>query len=94
MKETDKDMNVPFTAYEYTMARFERTIKRLIIVLAIAVVALFASNAIWLYEWCQYDYSNVTVDSSDGGNANYLEAGMNGVINNGEGSSEEAGQEE
>lgn len=77
-----EDKNVPYVVFEYTMARFERTIKRLIIVIAITVIALFASNALWLYEWCQYDYEDVTVDSQDGGNANYI--GASGVINNGE----------
>lgn len=89
-KET-KD--IPFIAYEYTMARFERTIKRLIIALILAIIMLFASNAMWLYEWCQYDYADVTVDSEDKGNANYLEAGLNGVINNGTSESQEEGQE-
>ena len=88
-----EDKNVPYIVYEGTIARFERTVRRLIIVLIIAVILLFASNALWLYEWCQYDYSNVTVDSEDGGNANYLEAGMNGVINNAESGSKEKGQE-
>ena len=90
-KET-KD--IPFIAYEYTMARFERTIKRLIIALILAIIMLFASNAMWLYEWCQYDYSDVTIDSQDGGNANYLQAGANGAINNGTSESQEEGQKE
>ena len=56
--------------------------------LAIAVVLLFATNAAWLYVWNQYDYESevVTVDSEDGGNANYI--GNNGDINNGESGSE------
>lgn len=72
--ETEKnDMpNIPFIAYEYTMARFERTIKRLIAVIILLVIGLVATNALWIYEWNQYDYSDVTVDSQDGGNANYI----------------------
>lgn len=73
---------IPYFVYEHTMARFERTIKRLIIVIAISILLLFASNALWIYEWMQYDYTDVTVDSQDGGNANYI--GVSGVINNGE----------
>ena len=80
--------SVPFIVYEGTIARFERTIKRLLILVAVTVLLLFASNAIWIYEWNQYDYSDVVVDSEDGGNANYLEAGMNGAINNGESGSQ------
>jgi len=79
------DNRVPFIVYEGTIARFERTVRRLIIVLAVTILLLFASNALWIYEWNQYDYSDVTVDSQDGGNANYMGAGASGVINNGEG---------
>lgn len=80
-----EDNKVPYIVYEGTVARFERTVRRLIIVLAVTILLLFASNAIWIYEWNQYDYSDVTLDSQDGGNANYMGAGASGVINNGEG---------
>lgn len=83
-KLTD-DNRVPFIVYEGTIARFERTIRRLIILVGITILLLFASNAIWIYEWNQYDYEDVTVDSQDGGNANYI--GASGVINNGESTS-------
>lgn len=82
-----EENNVPYIVYEGTIARFERTIRRLIIVLAATILLLFASNALWIYEWNQYDYEDVTVDSQDGGNANYI--GASGVINNGEGNSKE-----
>lgn len=77
-----EDNKVPYIVYEGTIARFERTIRRLIIVLAVTILLLFASNALWIYEWNQYDYEDVTVDSQDRGNANYI--GASGVINNGE----------
>lgn len=70
------------------MARNERTIKRLIISLIIAVVLIFASNALWLYAWMQCDYTDtestetVDVDGSGDGIANYI--GNDGDINNGE----------
>ena len=76
--------SVPFIVYEGTVARFERTIKRLIILVGITILLLFASNAIWIYEWNQYDYADVTMENLDGGNANYVGAGASGVINNGE----------
>lgn len=91
MNETKE---IPYIVYEGTMARMERTVKRLIWVVVLLVVLLFASNAIWLYEWNQYEYTEVVVDSKDGGNANYLAAGADGVINNGEGSSQKASEEE
>lgn len=84
-----EDNKVPYIVYEGTIARFERTVRRLIIVLAVTILLLFASNALWIYEWNQYDYSDVTVDSQDGGNANYMGAGASGVINNGEGESKD-----
>ena len=79
---------IPFIAHEYSMSRMERTIKRLWIVVILLIVTFVATNALWIYEWNQYDYSDVVVDSQDGGNANYIEAGANGVINNGESSSQ------
>lgn len=80
---------VPYIVYEGTMARFERTIKRLIIVIGIAITLIFASNMAWLYAWNLYDYksSSVVVDSESKGNANYI--GASGIINNGEGGSKE-----
>lgn len=79
------EKSVPYIVFEGTVARHERTIKRLIITIVIAILALFASNAFWLYEWSQYDYmsysEDVEVKSEDGGNANYL--GYKGNIYNG-----------
>lgn len=82
-RDSSDDNRVPFIVYEGTVARFERTIKRLIILIGITILLLFASNAIWLYEWNLYDYADVTMDNTDGGNANFIGAGASGVINNG-----------
>ena len=71
------------------MARSERTIKRLIIALAFAVMLIFTCNALWLLAWTSYDYStedystDVTVDGENG-NANYIGDGNNGDISYGE----------
>lgn len=73
--------------FEGIQARNERTIKRLIVLVIITIALLFASNAIWLYCWMQYDYTATTEQSSvdlstdGGGDANYI--GNNGDINNG-----------
>lgn len=79
------DKNIPYIAFESMMARNERHIKRLVIALIIAICLMFASNALWLYCWMQYDYADttetVTVDSDGDGNANYIKDG--GTINNG-----------
>lgn len=79
-----KGQSVPFVVHESAMARNERTVKRLVIALIAAIALIFASNAIWLYAWMQYDYSNegsvVDVDANDGV-ANYI--GNDGDIVNG-----------
>lgn len=80
-----ENKDVPYIVYEGTVARFERTIRRLIILVGIVILLLFASNALWLYEWNQYDYGTVDIQNQDGGNANYI--GANGYINNAEDSS-------
>ena len=53
MEETN--ITVPYIVYESAQARHERTLKRLIIIIIIAISMLFASNAIWIYMWSQYD---------------------------------------
>ena len=75
--------------HQYDMARLERVIRRLWLIILILLILFAGTNALWIYEWNQYDYSEITVDSNDGGNANYLQAGSNGVINNGESNGKE-----
>lgn len=82
---------------EIHSAVLERTIKRLFILLIIAIIAIFASNACWLYAWCQYDYESseivVEQDAQDGGDTNYI--GNDGDIVNGEtANSQESPQED
>lgn len=83
-KEVKTPEAIPYMAHEFAMVRMERQVKRGWIALIVAVCLLFASNAAWLYAWCQYDYSGeeiVTVDGKDG-IANYI--GNDGDIVNGE----------
>ena len=84
------ERTIPSVDHQYDMARLERIIKRLWITIIVLLILFAGTNALWIYEWNQYDYSSIVVDSDDGGNANYLQAGSNGVINNGEGSSKDA----
>lgn len=76
---------IPYAVHEISEAKNERILKKLITALIIAIALIFASNAIWLYAWCQYDYTSeetIVEQSADGGgNANYI--GANGDINNG-----------
>jgi biotin transporter BioY len=86
MQENEQIVSVPYIVYESAQSRSERTIKRLIIALILAVLLIFASNAIWLYCWMQYDYADTGTESTvdvdaDNGVANYI--GNDGDIVNG-----------
>lgn len=84
---SDTKETVPYIIHESILARMERNSKRLLMALIMAILLLFASNAMWLYAWTQYDYSSdstttktVDVNAKDG-IANYI--GNNGDISNG-----------
>ena len=81
-KKDGEVASVPYLYYESSMARNERTVRRLIVALIVAVSMIFASNFAWLYYWNQYDYESeesVTVDAKDG-IANYI-GGMGDIVN-------------
>ena len=77
----DNALAVPYIVHESAEARHERRERRLLCALLIAVIFLFASNALWLYAWTLYDYGYedyaVSVDA-DEGNANFI--GQDGDI--------------
>lgn len=58
--EKMNNLHVPYIVYEGAMVRMERTIRRLFILLIVLVAIVFATNAIWLYWWNQYDYVTET----------------------------------
>lgn len=69
---------IPYIAYEGTMARFERTIKRLTICLIVVMILLVVSNLAWLYYLSLYDYACETVTTSqDGQGINIIGGGNN-----------------
>lgn len=75
---------IPYVVYESAEAKSERIIKKLITALVMAVILLFASNALWLYEWSQYDYtSEDTIYTQDGEGVNNINTGTQGDITNG-----------
>jgi hypothetical protein len=80
-----EDKSVPYIVYESEAARHERTVKRLLTALLITILLMVGTNMAWLWVWNQYDFSSesYTIENEDG-NANYLESGTDGVINNGE----------
>lgn len=86
--EDKKDgvLMIPYVVYEAAQSRAERIGRRLIAVLALALVLLVATNLMWLCAWSSYDYvsedSGVHVDGGTEGIANYI--GAKGDIINGE----------
>lgn len=83
MDSNNKD--VPYIVYESEAARHERTVKRLLMALLITILLMVGTNMAWLYVFSQYDISSeeYIVEGQDQANANYLESGVDGVINNG-----------
>lgn len=64
--------DVPYIVYEGTMARMERTIERLWILIILLIVLFVGSNAAWVYYESQFEETTTTVTQeleSDGGNA-------------------------
>lgn len=75
--------NVPYIVHETAMARNERNVKRMVMALVAAIALLFASNALWLWAWMQYDYESYEAITDNGGDANII--GNDGDIYNGYG---------
>lgn len=78
------DKDIPYIAFESVCARFERTIKRLWILVIILAVLLVGTNGAWLWYESQWEYIETTesyeADATDGGVAI---ANGDGVVNNG-----------
>ena len=87
------DNNIPYIVYESAEAKNERTIKRLIIALVISIILMFATNIIWIIEFCSFDYSSeeTTIEANDG-TANYI--GQDGDITYGTDNGTEEKQKE
>lgn len=73
--------SVPYLVHEQAMVRNERSMKRMVVALIVAIALMFASNACWLWAWCQYDYESYEITADGDSNANYI--GQDGVIYNG-----------
>ena len=75
--------SIPYVVYESAQTKNERTVKRLVVALIIAISFIFISNAIWLWAWMQYDYVGVedTITySQDGSRFNNINTGAQGDI--------------
>jgi len=77
-----EEKSIPYIAHEAEVARMERTIKRLVEIIIICVCLIFASNAMWLYYWNQYDYvGDETTVTQDGLGVNII--GAHNEVNDG-----------
>lgn len=78
------DKDISFVAFESVCTRFERTIKRLWILVIILTVLLVGTNCAWLWYENQFQSIEATetyeADATDGGVAI---ANGDGVVNNG-----------
>ena len=78
------DKDISYIAFESVCSRFERTIKRLWILVIILTVLLVGTNCAWLWYESQFSYVETSetyeADATDGGVAI---ANGDGVVNNG-----------
>ena len=69
---------VPYVVHESDMARLERTIKRLWILLLVLIALLAGSNAAWIYYESQFLVETTSTEieqDTDGGGNNYVVGG-------------------
>lgn len=78
-------MTVQYIVYESAMARNERNVKRLLIIIAMLIVMLFVSNLIWVWFMYGTEFESYEVTADSNSNAYYNEIGNNfeGDVNNG-----------
>ena len=77
--QTPKD--VPYIAHESAVARLERVIKRLWVLVLALIILLCASNAAWIWWESQFEEVRIEQDNESGYN-NFI--GNDGDIYNGE----------
>ena len=74
--------DVPYIVHEASMARSERTVKRLWATIILLILLFVGSNAAWLYYESQFEdvITTVTQENEDGHN-NFI--GRDGEVQNG-----------
>ena len=83
----DKQTQVPYIVHEAAMARQERTVKKLWIVVILLIVLLVATNAGWVWYESQWEVVETTVESQTDGGGTAIANADGSVIINGEGKS-------
>lgn len=83
---------VPYIVHESAMARQERTVKRLWIILMVTILLLVGTNAFWVYYESQFADETWTYEATteNGGNAIANGEGEVYIYGNGENNSSEA----
>lgn len=64
------DKDISYVAFEGVCARFERTIKRLWILVIILTLLLVGTNCAWLWYESQFQYVETTTEESYNADAN------------------------
>lgn len=77
LEEQDKPKTVPYFVYEFEITRAELRYKRLLWVLILTIILLFASNGCWLLYESLYDTVSY---SQDGEGVNNINTGEQGAI--------------
>lgn len=69
-----KDEKIPQKVQDdFAYVCMSRTLNKLIAIVIVCICLLFASNAAWIYAWCQYDYSSEeTISQQDGEGTNII----------------------
>lgn len=88
--EEEKMLTVPYVVHQSAAARQERQIRRMWIVLIVAVAMLFASNIGWLIYESQFETITYEQDGEGINNVNY---GEQGDLNDGAESENQAEEE-
>ena len=79
ISQTPKD--VPYIVHEGAVARLERVIKRMWVLVLSLIILMFVSNAAWIFYESQFKENRIEQDNESGYN-NFI--GNDGDINNGE----------
>lgn len=98
IKDEERMATIPVIVHELDMAKLEQTheasmnklerANRRLLAIIVLLLGLIA------YLFFGFDYATIDINSQDGGNANYLQAGSSGVIHNAEDSGKKTSPQE
>lgn len=82
--KTEDMKDVSYIAFESVIARFDRVIKRLWVVILILIFLLLGTNLAWLYYESQFEQvtdttQTVEQNTKDGGDNSFVGGDINGV---------------